>query len=386
MTNGPTILYAGTYERTYPRNQQLIRLLRRSGGNVIEIHEPFWEKMQDKSRSFRGVAAIVFAMLSLCLAQVRMICRVIGNMRGCQALMIGYIGQIDMLTIGVLGRLTGRPVIFNPLVTLTDTVVEDRTLVSRDSMIARLIWLVDWLTMRIATQVITDTEANAEYLTGTFNLSRNRISVLHVGADEAVFRDVYRVRSDRATIDVLFYGKMVPLHGIETILTAIQQLHASAPQRFRFEIIGSGQHTDHVLEFVESSPECQITYRSWVAYRRLAQRVANADVVLGIFGAGAKAARVIPNKVFQAMAVGAPIITRDSPAIREVLDEQSALLIPPGDSDALCSALQRLEDPEYREQLGRGAREAFERYGTDVALLGEVSEMLADQGLTGRSS
>jgi glycosyltransferase involved in cell wall biosynthesis len=383
VTDGPTILYAGTYERTYPRNQQLIRLLRRAGCQVIEIHEPFWENIQDKSRSFRGPVAIAGAAVSLLWVYFRLISRVIASIRHCDGLMVGYIGQLDMLTIGLMGRLSRRPVIFNPLVTLTDTVVEDRGLISHGSVGAGAIRLIDWLSLCLATLVITDTSENARYISA---LSRSRVSVLPVGADEEFFRYSYRVRTDRPQISVLFYGKMIPLHGIGIILEAIEQLHESSPNRFHFEIIGSGQEQDQIKDFLVRNPDSAITYRTQVAYRRLTQRIANADVVLGIFGAGDKASRVVPNKVFQAMAVGAPIITRDSPAIREVLDEDSAMIIPAGDSGALCDALHQLENGDLRDRLGRGARAAFERYGRDEVLIEQLQDILASSGLTGPGS
>ena len=52
---------------------------------------------------------------------------------------------------------------------------------------------------------------------------------------------------------------------------------------------------------------------------------------------------MVPNKVWQAMAVGRPVVTADTPAVREVLEDGlTALLVPAGDPDALASALGRL--------------------------------------------
>ena len=73
----------------------------------------------------------------------------------------------------------------------------------------------------------------------------------------------------------------------------------------------------------------------------------------------AKAAMVVPNKVYQAAAAGRPLVTRDGPALREVLEPGAHCLVcPPGDPDALAAAVARLlDDPALGGAPGRcGAR------------------------------
>ena len=79
---------------------------------------------------------------------------------------------------------------------------------------------------------------------------------------------------------------------------------------------------------------------------------------------------MIPNKAFQAIACGTPLVTADTPAARELLEDgESALLVPPGDPGALAAALQRLAaDTQLAERLARGGRAAYERHASEAVL------------------
>jgi len=65
--------------------------------------------------------------------------------------------------------------------------------------------------------------------------------------------------------------------------------------------------------------------------------------------------------VFEALATGAPVITADTPAARELLDEgASALLVPPEDAEALAGALRRLAgNDELRASLAGQGRQVY---------------------------
>jgi glycosyltransferase involved in cell wall biosynthesis len=87
-----------------------------------------------------------------------------------------------------------------------------------------------------------------------------------------------------------------------------------------------------------------------------------SDLCLGIFGESGKASRVIPNKVYEAMAVGKAVITGDSPAARELLrDEVDCLLCRRGDPAALAEAITRVRnDGALAARLALGGRRRFE--------------------------
>src|SRR5439155_12304820 len=141
----------------------------------------------------------------------------------------------------------------------------------------------------------------------------------------------------------LFVGKLIPLQGLETILAAARL----APE-LRFRVVGSGQ-LEPLLGEAPANVECV----PWVEYDRLPDEYRRAGCALGVFGTGPKAMRVIPNKAFQALACGTPLVTARSPAIAELLvDGESGLLVPAGDPAALASAVRRVAgDVELARRL-----------------------------------
>jgi glycosyltransferase involved in cell wall biosynthesis len=160
--------------------------------------------------------------------------------------------------------------------------------------------------------------------------------------------------------EVLFVGKLIPLHGLETILGAAAQ----CPE-IEFHVVGSGQLQGLLAERPEN-----VRWTSWVAYEELPAIYRSAGCALGIFGTSEKAARVIPNKAFQALATATPLITSDTPASRELLeDERDALLVTSGDPLALASAVRRLAtDPELARGLGLRGRETYEAHASEDVL------------------
>lgn len=342
------VLYFGTYERRYPRNAQVISCLRRAGVEVLERHVSVWEGQGQKWRAGSSTA------LRLAVAQARL-----GLLRQARveadAVIVGYPGHLDLPAARRVAR--GRPVVFNPLVSLVDTLVGDRGRFRPGSLPARLLTAIDRRALRGADVVVADTQANAEFLAELARLPEQRFAVCFVGAEEDVFRPGWAPEEPPT---VVFVGKLIPLHGLETILGAAR----FAPE-LRFRVIGSGQ-----LESLLVSRPPNVEWVGWVAYEELPGQLHRARCALGIFGTSDKARRVIPNKAFQALACGVPLVTADTPAARELLiDGESALLVPPGDPEALADALHRLTaEPTLPRRLADGGHAVYREHASEDVL------------------
>jgi len=283
------VAYFGTYEREYPRNAQVISCLRGAGVEVREIHAPVWDGLRAGWTAGAGTAA------RLAVAEARLLTRRVDE---ADVLIVGYPGHFDLPAAKRAAR--GRPIVFNPLVSLADTFVADRGRFRSGSPVARMLEIVDRRAFGAADLIVADTDAQARFFA---QLTDTPVDVCFVGAEDRLFAPAWR--PDEA-FTVLFVGKLIPLQGVDVVLEAARL----APE-LRFRVIGTGQ-LDSLLQRRPSNVE----HVRWVDYERLPDELHRAACALGIFGTSSKAARVIPNKAFQALACATPLVTADTPAAR----------------------------------------------------------------------
>jgi glycosyltransferase involved in cell wall biosynthesis len=107
-----------------------------------------------------------------------------------------------------------------------------------------------------------------------------------------------------------------------------------------------------------------VRFESWLPYEHLPNRIAKAHILLGIFGSSVKADLVIPNKMFQAMAVGRPVITRRSKAYQTTLEDSDVIgWVSPADPATLAFVARKwFEDPSKLARRGKETRALFDRF------------------------
>jgi len=331
------VLFWGTYDLGKPRTRILLRGLRSTGIEVQECHHPVWEAVRDKG--VLGSGAVLAHGLRALVGYPALIARFLAAPRP-DVVLVGYPGALDVLVLWPFARARGVPVVWDQFISLYNTVVEDRERMSPRHPLARALRIWEGLACRAADRVLMDTQSHADYVSERFGLPRTSLDSVWVGAEVERFAPSEGGSElHDGPFTVLFYGQFIPLHGIETIVRAALAMRDDGVQ---FVLVGSGQEDEKARRLLEEAPAGHVTWIPWVEYEELVDWIGRADVCLGIFGATGKAARVIPNKVFQIVAAGRPLVTRDSPAIRELVGEgePGVRLVPPGDPDALVEALR----------------------------------------------
>jgi glycosyltransferase involved in cell wall biosynthesis len=336
------VCFFGAYDPAYPRNRILREGLVRAGDRVIEARGP-------ELRMFRRYPALIGAFLR--------------SGRESDVMLVPEFRHKDMPLAWLLrGR---RRLVFDPLVSRWDTLVGDWRLHAPGSAQARWNRSIDRRAFGLADVTLCDTWAHGA-LFESLGAPRERLRRVPVGAEDAFFEVAPPLPAP--PVRIVYLGGFLPLHGVPTIIEALAgvQREAHRVPEYRAVLFGRGIEWQRAREMAEAAGLEHVEFPGSVDYADAPRLMHEAHVALGAFGAGEKAGRVIPHKVYQGLASGRAVVTGDGEGLREFYEPGRHLLaVPRGDAGALTEALLRLiADVALRESLGREGRARTMEFGT----------------------
>jgi hypothetical protein len=300
-------LYFGTYDRAHPRNVNAIAAMSAAGVEVTERQVPI------QRGGLLGALGVFGAETRLSVPR----------RRAFDVVIVGYPGHFDVPRARRVAR--KRPLVFDAVLSLEDELVEVRRRFRPRSTAATVLRAVDSRALRLPDLVVCGTRAEAAYLE---QLGARRTAVIFLGADEDVFCETW---SPAYPFSALYVAD-----ASRDTVEAAAELAPDLPVR----IVEPGEipSADRGIAF------------------------AHAGIVLGSF----RDSRAIPPPVFEALATGAPVITADTAAARELLENgDSALLVPPNDPAALAAALRLLAgDEELRTRIAAQGRRVYREHAS----------------------
>lgn len=221
----------------------------------------------------------------------------------------------------------------------------------------KLVYAIERVTLRLPDYHLTETAEFADLYADLYDIPRERIVGIPIGADDETFYP----RTDDVfdSFTVAYWGNFLPHHGLDTVVSAIDILRDEGIQ---FHFYGDGPRRDEIEESVSELGVDSVTFHGRVPAKELSIAAANADVALGIFEDDPRSRSSITNKVTEGVAAGTAVVTMRSPAIEEwFTDDGNIVLVPPEDPPALADAILRLrDDPTRRERISRAGRARYE--------------------------
>ena len=333
----------GTYDLGKPRVRILLGAARECGIPLHEIHLDVWTDVEDKSQ-IKGWWNKLRYLLRWGAAYPVLVWRYL-RAPVHDVVFVPYMGHLDVILLRPFARLRGARLVWDALLSLHGTLVEDRGLVAPASLAARAIRRLDWLAFRCADQVVTGTRARARQYAREYGLDESRVTPIFVAAELAHFHaapgPAAATRDVAGRPSILFYGQFSPLHGLPSVLEAAG---SGEGRQWDWVFVGTGQEGWRIGQWLSRESPQHVRWLDWIPYDDLSGWIQRADVCLGTFGTSQKAATGISNKIFQILACGRPLVTADSPAIRELLAQgmPGVYLVPGNDADALARQLREL--------------------------------------------
>jgi glycosyltransferase involved in cell wall biosynthesis len=125
-------------------------------------------------------------------------------------------------------------------------------------------------------------------------------------------------------------------------------------------IVGSGRHeADFKQIAAELGLQDSVQFLGWMDYTKAIEVIKECDIGLVPHHATESWNTTIPNKLFDYMSMGKPVIVSDAkPTKRIVQEERCGMVFEDQNAEDLSRMILRLEDALVREEMGRNGRKA----------------------------
>lgn len=223
--------------------------------------------------------------------------------------------------------------------------------------------------------IVCVSEVGREYLMSAWNVPAHKLIVFPNAVDVDKFKPDAATRTAvRASLQlednpiIMFLGNFFAWHDVPTLLHAFADVLKSYPAA-RLVLVGDGEHRTVMEKRAAELGISQATmFTGIVPPAKAPSYVAAADIAVVPYPQMQQKMWLSPLKLFEYMASGKALVASAVGQINQVVrDRENGLLVPPGDSSALASALiALLSNSALRDALGKQARrDAESKYSWD---------------------
>ncbi|MEN6426437.1 MAG: glycosyltransferase family 4 protein [Phycisphaerales bacterium] len=178
----------------------------------------------------------------------------------------------------------------------------------------------------------------------------------------------------------IYFGAMGMANGLEYVVEAAKILAERKEDRIVLVLHGDGGARSKLESLVKGYGLTNVVFNDLVADKgQVARIVAGCDVCLTIYRA-AKEQSWSPNKMFDALAAGRPVLINVGGWLGETIEHnECGLSLDPARPEALADALVKLSrEPDLCKRMGANARALAERQFDRNLLAGCLEEVLAE--------
>lgn len=271
----------------------------------------------------------------------------------------------------------GKPLIFDEFINPLELVVHEQKII-KSPFVAKILRWGYRLWLNFVQAVTTDTASHADYSAELMNLSRDRYTVLPVSTDELTFdADKYSENIEKSQqFQVFYYGSMLPLHGVDVVLNAMEILKDY--KDIELLMVGGKKKAQQKIRSATQAG-ANIHHQDWIDYDKLPLAMKRADICLGgPFGATVQSQFVITGKTYQQLSMARPTIIGMNHESAVFTDKVNALVVEQNNSEKLAeSILWANQNRDKLGQIGQNGRKLYQDEFSIDSLTGRIENLLA---------
>lgn len=250
---------------------------------------------------------------------------------------------------------------------------------SERSLLYRALTRLEQYLYRTATKIVVLAQGASDYLVAQ-GVPREKIAFIPNGANPndyhiASDREVLRQRYEFTGIVAIYAGAHGPANGLDQLIKAARELEDV--HSLSIVLVGDGVEKARLRKLVGDQGIMNVQFLDPVPKSQIPELLHAADIGIHcladvpIFRSG-----VSPNKIYDYMAAGLPIVTNTPGEVAELIEQaQAGVGVPP---DQLSAGLRHLVglSPSARARMGELGRDFLARNRSHSALARELQVLL----------
>lgn len=272
----------------------------------------------------------------------------------------------------------GKKVIYDELINPYEWFVYEHHWFKDESIVAKLLRFGYRFMGKRTMSILADTPSHAELSAQLMDLPIEKYKYIPVSTDETMFTPKPMTPHDG--FRVFYYGSLLPLHGVPTVLEAARLLK---DEDIIIQLVGGKQDMADLVKLANDDG-AHVEYTDWIEYTKIPNTIAMSDLCLaGPFGDTLQARYVVTGKAYQFMASERPIVVGENLESHIFEDEKDALIVKQLDAKALAEKiLWAKNNPEKLAKIAKNGRKLYEKEFSNKRVAEDLRALFISNGIT----
>ncbi len=227
---------------------------------------------------------------------------------------------------------------------------------------------IERLSVRLANHVIVVVEESKNRLVN-MGISSSKITIVSNTPNLEIFSKNHKTSfSQKNRLIILYVGNVSRARGLDVAIKAMPNLKKRIDNLYMF-IVGSGNYLENLKKLAkELGLENDIIFTGWVHSKQVPSYIYESDICIIPHYCTEHKNTTIPNKIFDFMACGKPVIVSDARPLKRIVNQENCgIVFKSGSVEDFTNKFLVLLDPSKRMEMGKNGRKAVEnKYNWEI--------------------